>query len=648
MFTIKNSLVFLILLFPIRSVYADDWLPITEAELALTECEIDPEFGAEYLFKQLDIRHYHVSGNPRERIDHYYRIKVYDNRGVEQFLEDSIKHGKKQRIVDLKARTIKPDGTILPVARDEIFSNKVIKSSNRDVREKAFAFKNLEPGDIIEVQYGLTGRVEKFVAWIRYQDSIPIRKLDATIKPFPSFGHYMISTSVDDESWTSRTKRRYQISLSDLEAAQSEPFGPPAMHTEINTLLYYHLDSKIPKDFWKDFSKDLSKSYRSEIKPSRKVKEKANEIVANRDSEEAQLRALYKFCQDEITNLDYSYGIYTESEKENLKENNSAQDTLEAGYGTPHDIMCLFAAMATGIGFDARVAATADTSWVFFSADTTTHFSLPDRSVFVPVGETLYYCNPGNPFLEFGHLPWWSCQSFATVADKKGQSLVQVPMPSANYSRASRKADLQLDEYGGLTGHIDILYDGFKALDMREERSELLTQDDVEEWVESYFEDIPQDVAITNIEITELSEPDLPFKISFDVAIENYAEYAGSRLFIQPALFQKDAKPLFEEENRIDTIVFPYPWSEADMIQWTLPEGYSVEKASAPVPFDMGVFGKYDVVVGKAKNQPIVIYKRDFQFDIYRLPVEYYGTLKQLFEVIREQDQHTIILKKDS
>jgi hypothetical protein len=37
-----------------------------------------------------------------------------------------------------------------------------------------------------------------------------------------------------------------------------------------------------------------------------------------------------------------------------------------------------------------------------------------------------YYCNPGQPFLEFGTLPWWSCQSFAIRADKKGESLVQV------------------------------------------------------------------------------------------------------------------------------------------------------------------------------------------------------------------------------
>jgi hypothetical protein len=113
MITIKNSLVFLILLFPKLSVYADNWLPITEAELALTECEIDPEFGAEYLFKK-----YQISGtisNVRESLCEksttMYRIKIYDNRGVEQFLDKSVdRKWVKGANCDLKARTVKPDG----------------------------------------------------------------------------------------------------------------------------------------------------------------------------------------------------------------------------------------------------------------------------------------------------------------------------------------------------------------------------------------------------------------------------------------------------------------------------------------------------------------------------------------------------------
>jgi hypothetical protein len=108
------------------------------------------------------------------------------------------------------------------------------------------------------------------------------------------------------------------------------------------------------------------------------------------------------------------------------------------------------------------------------------------------------------------------------------------------------------------------------------ERSELLTQEEIEEWMESLFRNIDQSVAITNVEITEFSEPDLPFKVSFDVAIENYAEYRWeATVHSTSSMFRKMRNQCLKKMNRIDTIFFPYTLERTDMINLTTSRGLS-------------------------------------------------------------------------
>jgi hypothetical protein len=283
------------------------------------------------LFKDIYIRHFNDKNNRRRlREEHYYRVKIYHDRGVEQFLEGAIRYPKNLRVVNIQARTIKPDGQIVPVEESEIFSNVLEKTEDSTFVEKAFAFKQLQPGDIVEVKYTISGKARAFNGLFFYRDIIPIRKLNATLSVFPDIGHYMISRGISDDEWKQESTIKYSLELTNLEASDVEPYGPPRIHCEPNTLVNYHFYSVIPKDFWNSFSKQLHNDYKYNLQKNKAVKAKAKELIEGIDADLDQLKALYDFCQQEITNLDYAYGIYTEDELEDLRwQNEIPIETLE-------------------------------------------------------------------------------------------------------------------------------------------------------------------------------------------------------------------------------------------------------------------------------------------------------------------------------
>src|SRR5262249_18875937 len=67
--------------------------------------------------------------------------------------EVSLQADKYSRIANLKARTIKADGTIVPVPPDQIFEKVLLQVGKYKLTETVFKFPAIEPGAILEYRY---------------------------------------------------------------------------------------------------------------------------------------------------------------------------------------------------------------------------------------------------------------------------------------------------------------------------------------------------------------------------------------------------------------------------------------------------------------------------------------------------------------
>src|SRR5271170_2533261 len=92
---------------PRPSSAGDDWLPIPPADLALKDNPAEPGANAMILYRSSDMDS--LESSVRE----YVRIKIFTQEGTKEANVELPFNSKKVNILDLRARTIHPDGSIV-------------------------------------------------------------------------------------------------------------------------------------------------------------------------------------------------------------------------------------------------------------------------------------------------------------------------------------------------------------------------------------------------------------------------------------------------------------------------------------------------------------------------------------------------------
>jgi hypothetical protein len=154
---------------------------------------------------------------------------------------------------------------------------------------------------------------------------------------------------------------------------------------------------------------------------------------------------------------------------------------------------------------------------------------------------------------------------------------------------------------------------------------------------------------LTQIKIENVMDYTKPLVYAFHVRVPNYAQRTGKRLFLQPAFFQHGEGPMFATTDRKYPVYFHYPWSEDDKVEYELPKGYALDNADAPQPFGSGAISDYKVSIAASTDGTLLIYKRTFFFggaNTVLFPVESYGPIKNYFDTMHKQDNHTLALKQ--
>lgn len=129
-----------------------DWPPITDEERALQKVALDPEADAVVLSHE---RHGKIVQRAEDWVNAlsvHQRLKVLTEAG-KRFAQVRIPAGKRSRVSNLQARTVKADGTVVPVASDQIFEKVVLEVGPFRLVEMVFSFPAVEPGAILEYRY---------------------------------------------------------------------------------------------------------------------------------------------------------------------------------------------------------------------------------------------------------------------------------------------------------------------------------------------------------------------------------------------------------------------------------------------------------------------------------------------------------------
>ncbi|HYE14665.1 MAG TPA: DUF3857 and transglutaminase domain-containing protein [Pyrinomonadaceae bacterium] len=645
-----------------------DWKPVEPSQLSMSAPVVERDADAEALFWEVRVSYENSGGEPATVLNHYVRIKIFTERGRESQSKIDIYAPKisdrEIRIKDIAGRTIKPDGTVVELKKEDIFERDVVKMSGLKVKAKSFAMPAVEPGSIIEyrwreVRNGIRG-YERF----DFSRDIPVQLVRYFIKPY---GEALVDDSgrpvglraqtfhgdmtpfVKESGW-------HSTSMTNVPAFREEPRMPPEYEVRPWMLVYYSSDDKpTPEKVWKAYGRELYEDHKSQMKVSDEIKRTAAEVVAGAATDDEKLDRLFAFVRSKVKNVDDDASGFTREQVEKMKENKNPSDTLKRGVGGWHDIDMLFAALATAAGFDARVAKVTDRSDTFFDPRFPDDYfmRLGSENIAVRVGDKWRFFDPGTTYIPQGMLRWQEEGQLALVSDPKEPVFVPVPQSGPEKSVEKRWAKFKLSADGTLEGEVKIEYTGHLAHDMKESYDED-SPAEREEALKEKFASRMSGIEITDVKVENVSDPLKPFTYTFRARVPGYAVKTGKRLLIQPAFFQKGSNPLFPTAGRRHHVYFNYPWSEEDYVEMELPEGYALDNPESPAPFGAGALSRYEPKAQVTTDGRTLIYRRKFFFGgsvdasgpALLFPTTSYEQLKRYFDELHRQDNHTLALKQ--
>jgi len=626
----------------------DDWRPLDPAELALKTSTVEKDADAEALFWEVRLDDSQVE---EFSLKNYIRIKVFTERGKESQSRVELPFLSSTRIKDIAARVLKPDGSILDLKKDDVLEKTIVNASGLKLKAKTFVLPGVEPGAIVEYRWrevipgGSANRLR-----LQFQRDIPVRNVTYFLKPFQ--GMRYLPFNLGETQFVKDKDGFFKFTVTNLPAFREEPRTPPENQLRSWVFLYFSDETKFNSDtYWKNFGKAAFEGVKDSIKVDGEVKNAVGSIIGDASNAEEKLRRIYDFCRTKIKNLSDDASGLTDDEKKKLKDNKSPGDTLKRSQGTGSDIDYLFAALARAAGFEAYYALSGNRDDLFFSKNLANGYFLRSSFVAVKVGEKWEFFSPAEMYTEFGMLGWPEEGQDALVLDPKEPFWVKTTMAGPERSLEKRTGKFRLLDDGTLEGDVRIEYTGHLGFEKKEYNDDD-SPAEREETLRSIVKKRMSTAELSEIKIENVNDPLKPFTYSYHLRVPGYAQRTGKRLFLQPEVFEHGRGSLFPSANRKYDVYFNYPWSEQDHITVDLPPGFTLDNADAPASIKPEMTQRIcaqEIKIGTDGH--VIIYDRSFFFGgggNILFPVTTYATMKQLFDVVNQGNEHTITLKQST
>lgn len=628
----------------------DDWQPVTPEDLKLTS-EQAGHADAIILY------HQEISDDNRGHLQEYKRIKILTEAGKKYADVEIPYRGTDFHIVDVKARTISPDGTVIPFS-GKVFDKVAIKGRGLKILVKSFTFSDARPGSIIEWRYTRLAGDHALYAprWI-LQEELVQKQAKFVFVPYHGSGD--VETSRGDLAsgvyWSpiglpkgvevkQTPNRQIQLEMNDIPAYQQEELAPPPDTMKMRVEFYYGSSNMgKPAEFWKEEGKYWSKEVEKFIGHSSAVAQAAEQAVGSSDTPEQKVRKIYAAVQ-KLKNSSYQEQNFLEDLGEKPKGSNSAEQVLKQSAGSRDEITRLFVAMVRAINVPAYVMRVGTRDEIFFQPNIPSWRQLNSEIAIVHLSDGKdVFLDPGTRFCPFGILEWTRTAVQGVRQNTSGGTeLSQTPVPDPTQTVTQRIAKLKLQEDGGLNGRILLSWNGQEALSRRIDASRT-DEAGRTKALEDDLKALLPGAATVKLESTKgWDGQEERVQGVFNVEIPSFATSTGKRLLMPSALFEQNGKQLFVHAERKNPVYFSYPSRTYDSVQITVPASLQVESLpqTQPIRADFAVYKADRTTKGN-----VLELHRDFAMAGFVFQLPYYPALKSFYEKVRSGDEEQVVLQ---
>jgi hypothetical protein len=619
--------------------------PVSQDELKMAGEPKAPGALAIILFRQVDRDD--RGHTPHE--DVYFRIKILTEEG-RKYGDVEIPYVKGlEDIVNVHARTIKPDGTIVDFS-GKAFDRSIVKARGVKYNAKTFTLPDVQVGCVLEYYYtsDLSEDVLFNSRWI-LSNELFTRNAKFSLRPYvsdwePIHVRWTWNKLPPGTAQPAESNSIITLDASNIPAFQTEDYMPPENEMKSRVDFIYSEDSfeKDQNKYWQKLGKRRYDQVEGFINKRKGMEEAVAQTVSPGDSPEVKLQKIYARVQ-QIRNTSYER---EKSEQEQKRDKEKAPENVETiwkkQYANGQDLTWLFLAMARAAGFEASPMWVSDRQNYFFFPQSMDGRRLDSNVVVVKLNGKDVFFDPGAAFTPFAMLPWYETAVKGLKLDKDGGTWIETSLPASTDSAIKRKADLKLNETGELEGKLTVTYSGLEATQRRIEEH-LVDDADRKKFLEDEVKGsipIACEVELTNQPDWKSSSPTLVAE--FSLKVSGWVSGAGKRALLPVGLFSAPEKHLFDHSDRVHPIYFEYPFVRSDEVGIELPLGWQISTVPQPQKLD----AKAIIYTLDAKNDNGTLHlNRTLNVDITLLPVENYATLRRIFQIVRTGDELQVILQ---
>jgi len=611
--------------------------PPTQEELSMTADPKAPGAAAVYLnVTQIADRWLSFES-------YYARIKVLTEKGKDLATVELPYQKHLYEVADIRARTIQPDGTIVPLTGKP---SDMLKTKTKGFQSgrKVFTLPGVQVGSILEyyfqIRYSAGYLVNPF--WeVQYPYLVHKSRYQCI-----SCGELTYSSKLP--AGVSLTKDRIghlNLDLVDVPPAPDEEWMPP-MGSTLYKVVFYRTDAQSADEFWKNVGDNWSTSVDQFIVPSSKFQGAMTNLVPPGDSALDKAKKLYNAVQA-LDNTDFSREA-SESERRQLKikDIKHAEDVWTERSGTRTEIALLYLSMLRAVNLTAYAMRVVDRNLGVFMPGLLSYDQLDDTIVILSVDGKEIVLDPGEKMCPFQTVHWKHSNATGIRQTATGSVIATSPGQSYGANTIQRIADITLDSHGAIDGDLRFIMSGQEALYWRQkalENDEPEVKKQFDHWIENM---VPDGVEAHVDHFMELDDPNS--NLIAAVKIKGVAGTATSRRLLVPGLFfqTRATHPFVDQEKRLTPVDMQYGDLIGDQVVYHLPPGLEVE--SAPQPSKTPWEGHAVLII---KSQPAsgqVTITRTLARSFTLASTDEYQSLRAFYQKVAAADQQQLVLTTSS
>jgi len=504
------------------------------------------------------------------------RIHIQSEAGLRSFGLLVFSYDHSSESVDiLYVRCRKPDGTVTPTPLTDVqdLDSEITRNAPMytDQREKHIAIKSLSVGDTVEYDIRWTilhpvapGRFwfsDNFMREGIVQDEqieINVPKEPAAILSSPS----LAPVSKDDGA-----RRIYTFRWSHLE------HDPPDQEEDWEKALRPARSPDIQLSSfgsWDDVGKWFAALEKPQLKITREINAKAEELTRGKPTDAEKLRAIYGFVSTRFRYISISLGA-------GRYVPHSSSEVLANQYGDCKDKHTLFAALLRAVGIKAYPALVSSS----FQSDPS--FATPDLFdhviTAVPQGDSFLYLDTTPEVAPFGFLASQVRGKFALVIPDEGQAhLFKISADAIYHNVQKFQMEASIDQKGTL--------DGKARLESRGD-AELVQRQAFVRTARTQWQELVQEVsrgmgfagAVSDVTVAPPDDTENPFWFSWSYHRPDFPDWENGRVALALPFFGLPS--LTEQQASSKRSLFLGAPAEITFTgRISLPKGYTPELPS--------------------------------------------------------------------